>query len=162
MGNFEWLQEEYNRGALKIDDKFGGSATDQYEAMFKVGALVPILILRPVRSFFSFCPVDGSRGYRWEAFCCGFIACGSQPLAGSYVGGDVLEYSATCEACVGTCHRWLVLLDLSCCRPVGPCAQGRTVGAMICVCYLRPTTGTPASSCYRRASDHFISVLAAT
>lgn len=31
-------QDEYHRGALKIDDKFGGSATDQYEAMFKVGA----------------------------------------------------------------------------------------------------------------------------
>lgn len=30
-------QDEYHRGALKIDDKFGGSATDQYEAMFKVG-----------------------------------------------------------------------------------------------------------------------------
>lgn len=30
------IQEEYHRGALKIDDKFGGSATDQYEAMFKV------------------------------------------------------------------------------------------------------------------------------
>ncbi|CAM9136111.1 unnamed protein product [Ectocarpus sp. 12 AP-2014] len=29
------IQDEYHRGALKIDDKFGGSATDQYEAMFK-------------------------------------------------------------------------------------------------------------------------------
>lgn len=32
-------QDEYHRGALKIDDKFGGSATDQYEAMFKVRIL---------------------------------------------------------------------------------------------------------------------------
>ena len=36
----ETHQDEYHRGALKIDDKFGGSATDQYEAMFKVGCWV--------------------------------------------------------------------------------------------------------------------------
>eukprot|EP00953_Heterococcus_sp_UTEX-ZZ885_P016754 9399-Heterococcus_DN1.PRE.7 len=29
------IQDEYKRGGLKIDEKFGGSATDQFEAMFK-------------------------------------------------------------------------------------------------------------------------------
>jgi hypothetical protein len=32
------IQDEYKRGGLKIDEKFGGSATDQFEAMFKVCA----------------------------------------------------------------------------------------------------------------------------
>jgi len=29
------IQNEYKRGGLKINEKFGGSATDQFEAMFK-------------------------------------------------------------------------------------------------------------------------------
>lgn len=57
-------QDEYHRGALKIDDKFGGSATDQYEAMFKVGGVFQRKYLCCVFVlFFSSCTLVVDYGY---------------------------------------------------------------------------------------------------